>query len=967
MTEFLDYLEAHISGRYKENLKDTAIVFPSRRAGLFFKNKISKSLNKAAWMPEVLSVTDFISKYSGIKIENGIILNFELYEVYKNFFRNETFERYYHWGNIILNDFDIIDKYLAEPEKIFSNITDIKKIEERFPIEFSDDYKNFWRNLQNEDTDEKTEFKKIWEILGSIYRNFNSILTDKKSGYEGLAYKYLFENLKKGKININKSKVIFAGLNLITPSELGIISELIKREQCEIHFDCDKYYYEDGLQEAGEQIRKTVKKINKIAVELELNPDEIIYMNLSDELSTGEKNFHLISSPAKTGMVKSMGNELHAFLDSENIDERTAVILPDESILMQVLYSIPEEIKEFNITMGYPLTSTLLYSFLMLLKELHKKCRYKDGKTEFYFPVFKKLMLHPYLRFSDTSLTYNLLNTFTSRNIIYFNPREDENLKELAEKSGKEIPDLLLKVLNYTPDVAEFRTYIDEIIKSVYERIENSTSVDDTYKKFQSEFIFSFYNSFVLICEYSKKYKIDIDINTFWKLLTEVMTATRVPFSGEPLKGMQVMGLLETRCIDFKNIFILSLNEGIFPKSSSNVSFIPYVVRKYFRLPTFEDEDSVNAYYFYRLLQKAKNVFFFYDTEIENSSKGKSRYLLQIEKELIRRNKAIKFTEKNLSPGVNTYQVHPVKIEKTKQVMELIENIKSMSASAFISAITCRLKFYFDYVLRLKEPDEIEEEFDAATLGSIFHTIMQSLYQKYKGKTVTGKIINTLINNIEKNFDDIFDETLSRISERENKIISPGNSPKNMIYKHIIKNLVKSTLDCDLDLSPFIIISLEEKFSKTIEFDDSGQAREMSIYGFIDRIDSLDGVLRIIDYKTGNKHFKELSKGESDVFLENIFSDINSKDSFQTFFYAFGYADNFDNKYKPVVYYVNGKSDILKEVKKNPLTKDEFKEFGNRLKETLKDIYDQKSAFSQTENTDNCKYCTFKGLCYRNI
>ncbi|MBN1633561.1 MAG: PD-(D/E)XK nuclease family protein [Ignavibacteria bacterium] len=966
MPEFLQYLASHITEKYSEKLKDISLVFPSRRAGLFFKNILSRNSKEVMWMSEVLSVVDFVSKYSGIKIENNIILNFELFEVYKKCFKDETFDRYYQWGNIILNDFDAIDKYLAEPEKIFKNIMDFKKIEERFPTELSDDYKNFWKNLQNEDTDEKKEFLKIWEKLGSVYKDFNCVLSAKKAGYEGLAYKYLLNNLKQKKIRINKHKIIFAGLNLITPSELGIISELIKRGQCEIHFDCDKYYYEDKLQEAGHHIRKSVKRINEIITGNELNPDEILFLNLSEELTAGKKNINFISSPTTTGMVKSMGSKLSDFIRTKNADEKTAVILPEESILMQVLYSVPEEIKEFNITMGYPFNCTLLYSFLILLKELHKTCRSRNGKTEFYLPDFKKLLLHPYLKFTDTGLTYKLINTLTKKNIIYLEPLNNAALKETFNKADKEIPDIFAKIFSYTPDTGKFRNYLNEIIKSVYDRIEDSKTEDDSYKKFQFEFIFSFYNTFALIYEYTGRQKIEIDISTFWKLLIDISSRIRVPFSGEPLKGMQIMGLLETRCIDFENIFILSMNEGAFPKSSSEISFIPYVVRKYFHLPTFEDEDSVYAYYFYRLIQEAKSIYLFYDTEPENTSKGKSRFLLQIEKELIRKNTSIKFSEKKLSPGVETYTIHPVTIEKSEQVMNLIRGIKGLSASAFISAITCKLKFYFDYILRLREPDEIEEEFGAATLGSIYHAIMQLLYQRYTGKIVTGKIINSLIDNIENKFDNIFDQALTDVSRKEKKTISLGQSPKNNLYKHIIKSLVKSTLECDFESSPFIIISLEEKFSKDIEFPDGEETGKISLNGYIDRVDSIDNVIRIIDYKTGSNHFRELKRGEISTFLDYIFSDIKCKDSFQIFFYAYSYAVNSNNKYKPVIYYVNARSEILKEVKKDPLTKDEFRDFESRIRGVLTDIFNPEIPFSQTENTESCKYCPYRDLCYRN-
>jgi hypothetical protein len=373
-----------------------------------------------------------------------------------------------------------------------------------------------------------------------------------------------------------------------------------------------------------------------------------------------------------------------------------------------------------------------------------------------------------------------LINTLTSDNVIYFDPDNNVTVKDIFKKSDPGIPEIYTKILNYTEDEGKFRIYLKDIIKAVYNRIDNSKTDDETYKKFQFEFLYHFYINFNLICSYIEKQKKEININSFWKLLTDISAGIRIPFSGEPLKGMQVMGLLETRCLDFENLFILSLNEGIFPKSSADLSFIPFAVRKYFLLPTFEDEDSVYSYYFYRLIRKAKNIFLFFDSDTETSAKGKSRYLLQIEKELIRNNSAIKYNTKSSSPGIVPFKVIPIEITKTGKVMTGINNIPNFSASALITAITCKLKFYLKYVLKLKEPDKTEEEFQGATLGSIFHSIMQSLYEDYAGYTVTADVIKGIISGIEKDFDNILDAVLKKVSGKEKRNISLDHSPKNI-------------------------------------------------------------------------------------------------------------------------------------------------------------------------------------------
>jgi len=963
--DFLEIIAEHIFSKYTDRFNRISVIFPSRRATVFFKNcilKISREYeSKSFWMPEVLSISDFITKYSDFKTGNPLELNFILYDVYKKYFPNESFDGFYKWGEIIIRDFDIIDKYLAPPLKIFKSIKDIKEIEEIFPAELTEDYKNFWLNIKNEDTEEKKEFLKLWQMLFKIYQDFNDILLKKRTGYEGMIYKYFFRNLLGKQIGINKNKIIFAGLNMLSPSELGIIIELIKANKCEVHFNADKYFYDSEKQESGKHIRNAVWGIEKAIEDFGQERENILFLHISDTLAKSEKNISVISSTGQVGMTKALGNILEEFSGNFRCDENTTIILPDESLLPQVLSSIPDNIKYFNITMGYPFTSTLLYSFLVLLNKMHSTAKYISGEIQYYLPSVQKILLHPFMKFENTGKTYELVNLLVRKNIIYLNPLKNNVVKEIL---GEELPLLFKTVFSYPADNNEFIHYMKEIIGALSKKLEN-VEENDRYVKFQSEFLNVFYNNFKVLSNCINSRSIDISTGTFRKLIEEIISNVRVPFAGEPLKGMQIMGILETRCLDFDNLFFLSLNEGVFPKPQNDTSFIPFVIRKYFRIPTYEDDDSISSYYFYNLFKNGKNIFLFFDNDSDNLSQGRSRFLLQIEKELIRINKNISYSEKNISPPVKTFGIKPIAIEKTGDVIKMTGEIKKLSASGIITFITCPLKFYFKYVLGFKEPDVIEEDIKDNTFGSVLHEIMKMLYKPFEGKQITGDIPDIIIKKTESEYDKIFQKALEEVSRKHKRIYSMSYSPKNPFLKKVIRELVLLVLHTDKSYTPLDIVSLEKYHTREKKLECNGKKYDIILHGFIDRIDITNGITRIIDYKTGGEYIRSLSTRTQDNFFTKLFTDISSKDSFQTFFYSYLYSKDYKSGIIPVVYYVNGKELKTKYVKDVVLTADDFSLFEKELDSTLQNIFSSEIPFMATEDTANCSYCPFRELCHR--
>jgi len=940
------------------DLSGVCIVFPSRRAGLYFKSEIGKKSSSPVWSPSVFSIEDFVEELSGYTFADELQLLYELFSVYVDVYKNEnqallpgddeyaeSFDTFYPWGEMLLKDFDTVDKYLVDADVLFKRIRDLKEIEESFPIELQDAFKKFWGSLfDSGDSYIKENFLKIWQILGKIYSEFREVLKSRKICYEGMAHKELYSDLKTNGINVKWKKIIFAGFNSLSTSEKKIIGLLKEKGIAELYWDGDEYYIKDEKQEAGYFIRKNIKFFEQ---------ENYIFDNL---LAVNKKNIFSVGASSAAGMVKAFGSELMKLSSEENFKaEKTAVIIPEENLLLPVLYSIPESVKNINVTMGLQLTDTPVFSLINLLRELQNNCIFDNGRYAFYHKDVEKILLHPYIKFTDAGDIFEILRFIRNKNILYYS---------FDIYNGKK-PEMAEKIFRKISVAAELDEYVKDIIDFIAYRTEADKSGDEEYKDFLLEYLYSFKRGFNRFSDVIKYLVKEISTDTYWKFLSDVLKRMRIPFTGEPLKGLQIMGLLETRNIDYDNVFFLSVNEGVLPKGNSQNSFIPYSLRKVLRMPTYDDEDSITAYYFYRLLQKSKNVYLFYNTEIGNSVKEKSRYIYQIENELKQKNENINFKEKIYIPDFSPVRKKKIEIPKNNDVFEKIKGIKNFSPSTISKYISCSLKFYFEKIAGVKEREEVEEYFDSRLVGNVLHKLLEQIYKPYEGKVINGKILEKISSDVFSDFGSVLEKAVMAC---ESAYVLKEYGGKNLLFGRIILQLLKRVIENEKKLVPFKIVSIEEEITDSVQISFEGIKRNIGIYGRIDRIDEKDNIVKIIDYKTGSFDIRKKALDDPEKFFNRIFSNPDFKEYFQSFYYGYlSYKKKISQRINICLYPVKKLENGILNLSESFVEENYFDIFEDYLKKLFEELYNKEIPFKQTDDETRCTYCPYSEFCYRDL
>jgi ATP-dependent helicase/DNAse subunit B len=652
------------------------------------------------------------------------------------------------------------------------------------------------------------------------------------------------------------------------------------------------------------------------------------------------KNIRAVGAPLQVSQAKVLGEELKKLNPSEL--DKTAVILPEEGLLIPVLHSIPSNIRSLNVTMGFS------------LKNLQNNKKGKGDSTAYYYNDAIQILQHNYIKFLSAAEIYELINDIKKRNRVYISRKQ-------ILSAFKQPVKIISIIFTDITTAKESMDYLYNIILAISDYFESKEAAN----VFETEYLFKVYTEINRLYDILNRYSTEMDFKTFWKILIEVLTMIKVPFTGEPLKGMQIMGLLETRSLDFENVYILSMNEGIMPKGNVHSSFIPYSLRKAFSLPTYEDEDSTSAYYFYRLIQRAKNVYMIYNTEPGEIYSGeKSRFIMQVENELANENPNIKFESLLFQTEVGIPKRKEITVQKSNEIIELLKNEPHFSATTLANYINCPLQFYFKTVSKLKEEETVDEFFTGAGFGTILHEIMNLIYSDYNGKKVDKKIIDELKNKLTNNYDELWQKACSRIREFEEfKLELSG---KNLLQKNIIKKLIEKILDNDLNEAPFKIVDLEKVITKEINVGLNGKTHKVLLYGRLDRIEEKDGILRIIDYKTGQIDKQKL---KAKIGLENfslIFDDSTLKERFQQYLYSYIYSgNNADLKIKLGIYPLRYISEGIVFFEENTIEPGRMALFADKLSEMVKKIFDSTTPFKQTENIDRCRFCAYKSICYR--
>ena len=961
---FLYQIAKKVYDRHYEELGDVCIVFPNKRAGLFFSRYLSEITDKPVWSPVFMTIRELMQEFSGLKLADPLYLNFELYKIFRQEKKSEeSFDEFYHWGEMLLGDFDEVDKYLVSAKELFRNLSDLKEIEDRFSTldkEQIEVIKQFWKWFEPEKRSEhQEEFVSLWEVLYKIYSGFKNKISNEGLAYEGMLYRQVAEKIKnKQNPELKYSAYIIVGFNALSKAEDRLFEYLRDSGKAEFYWDWDQYYLDEGkeFQEAGFFISKNRKKYPSAELDLTFN-----YM------LDKSKKIEFIGVPSEIGQAKILEQVFReSYGKIENLDHKTAVVLPDEHLLMPVIYSLPEEISNVNITMGYPVKNTPVYGLVCNLIELQRSLRNRSGRnTVFYFKHILPILYSHYVQNVAGEEAKTIEQNINSKNIIYWSP-------------GNEIKNQLLRIIfTAVEKVEDISPYLLEILEYFHKQDPDEEKEKPDFSTLEREYIYNVYTSIKRLDDVIKAAKgIRLSLDIYYRLINRYMRDMKIPFSGEPLSGLQIMGILETRTLDFENVVILSMNEGTFPRSRPRYSFIPFNLKKGFGLPTIEHQDSIYAYYFYRLIQRARNISLIYNTSSEGLKTGEmSRFLTQMKYD-----KEVKVTERILGYKINIDINDPIRIFKTKKTLQVLSEYivkdnkekRYLSPSALNMYLDCSLKFYFKHVARLKEPDEVVEEIDPMIFGNLLHHSVNLLYKPYEGKTVDLPVIKELINDRNKIRDYVNQSFIEIWFKNDNKKIDDLEiSGKSMVIRDVLLKYVVSLLETDLKYAPFRIIELEKHHWLDISVLLDGKPEKVRVGGRVDRIDMVDGVIRVIDYKTGAtenqiKEIRELFKP----------GDKNRKRAIlQTFIYALMLINKeSDTPVIPGIYSVrdihNKNFDyriFIKDGKKSKSPVMDISDFEaafiELLKNVIEEIYDINIPFRQVDEPDICKYCPYKQLC----
>lgn len=959
MESFLKLVAADLYKHTKGNLAHTAVVFPNKRAGLFFNEYLAQESESPIWSPAYVSISELFRSLSPWEVGDPVKLVCELYKIFRRETQStETLDDFYFWGEMLISDFDDADKNKVDTDKLFSNLQDLRNIMDDYTFiddEQEEAIRQFFQNFSIERrTALKERFISLWDVLGNIYKGFRESLASQNIAYEGMMYRHVIEHLDVDKLPYEK--YVFVGFNVLNKVEHTLFTQLKDAGKAVFYWDYDEFYMKENRQavthEAGEFIRRNLRDFpSPLSGEL--------FKNLSKP-----KEVHYIASSTENAQARYLPQWIRNNLTTP--EKETAVVLCNEALLQPVLHSLPAEVKHVNITMGFPLSQTPVYSFLIALLELHTHgFNFKSGRYTFQSVV--TLLKHPYTR-QLTGQAELLEKELTRNNRFYPLPGElgkDEFLTRLFTPLSGNL-NLCIRLSETLQQVA-----------GIYQANTSGTEDTDAFNQLYRESLFKAYTTINRFRTLIEEDELTVQSETFRRLLVKVLSATNIPFHGEPAISMQVMGVLETRNLDFRHLVLLSVNEGQLPKSGGDSSFIPYNLRKAFGMTTIEHKIAVYAYYFYRLLQRAERITLMYNTSSDGLNRGEwSRFMLQF---LIEWPHPI--TRQFLEAGQSPQGTSPITVEKTPDVMRRMQSLfdvranpkAKFSPSALNYYLDCPLKFYYRYVAGLSAPDEVSAEIDSATFGSIFHYAAEHIY---KDLTTHGKVINkealeTLLRN-EVKLQDYVDTAFKKLFFNVPQNEKPEYNGVQLINSAVIARYLKQLLQNDLRYAPFTFIASEMEVDEPIDIQTPKGVIKSRIGGIIDRMDSKDGTLRIVDYKTG---------GDADTppHVESLFIPDKKRSNyvFQTFLYAAIMCRKQPTmKIAPALLYIHRAatetySPVIQmgEPRKPKEAVEDFskyeKEYRERLQGLLEEIFNPEKSFTQTEIIEKCTYCDFKALCKR--
>ena len=896
MKEFLSYVAEDILSKYGTNLSHVAVVFPNKRASLFLNEHLARLAGKPLWSPAYITISELFRQQSSLEVADPLKL---VCDLHKSFClktgSSESLDRFFGWGQLLLTDFDDIDKNLADADRVFANLRDIHELDD---ISYLTDeqrvaIQRFFSNFSDDHNSElKERFLRLWSHFADIYHDFNERLATQGLAYEGALYR----QVACSKPSFPYEHYLFVGFNLLQKVEQRLFTALQHEGKAHFYWDFDHYYMEHH--EAGQYISRYLQLFPN---ELDADADEI-YRNFRLP-----KQISYVAAPTENVQARYVSSWLRKNGRCQD-GRRTAIVLCNEALLPVVIHCLPDEVDKVNVTTGYPLSQTPVASFIQLWFNLHVL-----GHTPRLLRLFKR---HPYARYVD-----------------------DDNLP----------------------------------LRQLLRQIAQKGSADSSDPLFQ-ESLFRAYTLVNRLEELREQGDLTVDGNTLQRLVSQLLQQTTIPFHGEPAEGLQIMGVLETRNLDFDHVLLLSCNEGNMPRGVNDSSFIPHSIRRAYELTTIENKVSIYAYYFHRLLQRAHDVTILYNNSTEDGQRGEmSRFMLQLmvdygpHASLQVQGDTPFISQHTLQVGQSTLRWQPEPINKTPRVMQalaehFLQHDSLLSPSAISKYMRCPLQFYYCYVAGIREPNlpDDEQELDGRTFGNIFHESADIIYHQLP-RTIDRSIIEHLLKSkveIERAVDQAFSKVMP---------YAPV-SGLHLINREVIIHYLRQLLHIDRRLAPFTILGLECDVKRAFTIPETQLT--FTIGGRIDRLDQMsDGTIRVVDYKTGGSKLKGLADVDAIFLPENIHE--HSDYYLQTFIYAdiVRRQQNSSHRVSPALLFIQHAGgdnyDPVLKLGKEPVSDiaDYSSRFNELLSQTVSEMFSTSQPFTPTQDLRICRICPYAPFC----
>ncbi|WP_288319112.1 PD-(D/E)XK nuclease family protein [Xylanibacter caecicola] len=952
MKTFLDYVAEDIIRKYGYDLSHMAVVFPNKRASLFLSDSLARTARRPLWSPAYLTISEMFRRHSSLEVGDRIKL---ICDLHKSFIRctgiDETLDHFYGWGELLLADFDDIDKNMADAGHVFSNLKNMHRLDDisYLTSEQKATLQKFFSNFsEDQDTILKQRFMQLWSNIGNIYDDYRERLRKQNIAYEGMLYR---EVASDDTIEYKYDTYLFVGFNVVQKVERKIFDRLQEQDKARFYWDFDKYYMpsggKDAVNEAGHYISGYLKYYPN---ELDSTSTDI-YDNMSKR-----KNIVYINSGTDSIQARYISSWLREN-GRTGAGQRTAVVLCNENMLQTVVHCLPEEAGNVNVTAGFPLSQSPLSSLVSRLLSLYLN-GYNAGRRQFKRRYVMPVITHPYSRFISTRCK-------ELKDMLYADRGHSLAADELSLDNG------LSLVFGIEKNGGIVR-WLTDIMAEIARNAKDGDA-------FFQESVFCIHTLLVRISGLISSGDLIADNITLQRLILQLISTTSIPFHGEPVVNTQIMGVLETRNLDFDHILVLSCNEGHMPKSLGDSSFIPYSIRKAYGLTTIDNKVAIYSYYFHRMLQRANDITLVYNSSTDDGQTGEmSRFMMQL---MVESGYAIE--RRTLHTEKDRNIMTPRCIEKTPEVMDRLMSIGYLSPTAMNNYRRCPLRFYYNNVAKIKEPDNIDEDIDNRIFGNIFHLASELIYRQIMqpdGLVKSTDIERVLKDRklIETTVDTAFRQEFFKTSDSTLRAVEYNGL--QLINREVIIRYIRRLLEIDKTLAPFTIICLEGDVFEDVTFDTGDTRHTVKIGGRIDRLDRITDSetgqqrIRVIDYKTGGSGITRKPCNVEEVFDPSLLREKHTDYYFQAMLYSTLVRNNVHYNrnglgVSPALLFIqHTRKDgydptLLLGKEKITDIKEYDDEFRFNLIALIKDIYNNEHDFEPTADRSNCDICPYRQLC----